>query len=71
MHDDWLPISDYPLPEFDAKHWYRSGPRVLVWSGGCTIATYDYTQKGKGRWRDWRGIVNPTHWMALPGPPTH
>lgn len=69
MNDDWLLIEDYPLPEFDPATWYRLGEQVLIWDGWCRIANYSYTQKGKGRWRDWRGIVTPTHWMPLPGEP--
>ena len=64
---EWQPISTYPLPEFDVVHWYKSTPRVLIWDGFVRLASYGYTQKGKGRWRDHDvRICHPTHWMPLP-----
>ncbi len=69
MNDDWLIIDDYPLPEFNQATWYKSGESVLVWDRWAQIASYGYTQKGKGRWRSNMGVINPTHWMPLPGPP--
>jgi hypothetical protein len=67
---NWQPIETYPLPEFDAKTWYRNGPRVLLWTGNyATIGSYGYTQKGKGRWQDQGRTTVPTHWMPLPSNP--
>jgi hypothetical protein len=69
MNDDWMPIKDYPLPEFDPVNWWRSGTSVLVWNGWAQIANYSYTQTGRGRWRSHNGTLTPTHWMPLPDPP--
>jgi hypothetical protein len=67
----WRPIETAPVEPFDAASWYmNASPSVLVWQGSyCVIATYGYTKQGKGRWRDHRGNIEPTHWMPLPAPP--
>jgi hypothetical protein len=66
---NWQPIETCPLPEFDPVCWYASGKPVLTWDGWVSIASYGYTAKGKGRWRNHMGVIAPTHWMPLPDPP--
>lgn len=71
---EWKPIEKLDIPPFDTGEWYRDVARVLVVCGEYSwvqIATYGYTQKGKGRWQDQHGrICHPTHYMPLPDPPT-
>lgn len=67
---NWQPIETYPIPAYDADNWYRSAPPTLLFTGGVVIGWYSYTQRGKGRWQAFGGIVHPTHWMPLPDPPT-
>lgn len=68
---EWQPIETAPKGRFYAEKWFLSAsPPLLLWDGlGATIGQYGYTERGKGRWRDWRGNVEPTHWMPLPAPP--
>ena len=65
----WMPIATCPPFEFDKENWFSNGPRYLLWSGRCTIGSYGYTEKGKGRWQSHYGIIHPTHWMPLPDAP--
>ena len=66
----WRPIDTCPPFPFDKETWFKDGPRYLLWVGGyCTIGSYGYTQKGKGRWRNYLGSIHPTHWMPLPEAP--
>ena len=66
----WEPIDTCPIQPFNVDRWYVSGQMVLVFAGGCvSIAQYGYTRKGKGRWKNWLGVCEPTHWMPLPEPP--
>lgn len=68
---DWQPIETAPIEPFDAERWYMSAsPNLLVWTSlGTRIASYGYTRQGKGRWRDYHGNIEPTHWMPLPEAP--
>ena len=66
---EWQPIETAPIQAFDPKEWFMSGQRVLLWHGGVSIGSYSYTKRGKGRWQNWSGTINPTHWMPLPPPP--
>lgn len=69
---NWQPIATAPIEPFDKEFWYRPhSPRLLVWCGRwAEIATYDYTERGKGRWLDVTGrVTKPTHWMPLPNAP--
>ena len=67
---EWKPIKDISVFEFDSEKWYNDGPRYLLWAGHhITIGSYGYTKKGKGRWRNSLGNINPTHFMPLPAPP--
>jgi len=68
---NWQPIETAPIPEFIPDKWYSISFRCLVSSGSdVTMATYSYTQKGKGRWQSSLGYnINPTYWMPLPTPP--
>lgn len=63
------PIGTCPIPEFDKDKWFMSGPRYLLWNGTWTIGSFSYTKKGKGRWQNHIGNINPTHWMYLPENP--
>jgi hypothetical protein len=67
----WQPIATAPVHEFDPDNWWSQGTSVLIFAGTyARIASYSYTKKGKGRWRDHYGtVVAPTHWMPLPAPP--
>ncbi len=66
---NWQPIETAPLYPFAKETWFKNGPRYLLWTGGVTIGSYGYTERGKGRWQDHMGNINPTHWMPLPEPP--
>jgi hypothetical protein len=66
---NWQPIESAPEFPFDQEKWFLNGPRYLLWAGNVTIGSYSYTEKGKGRWRNWIGVIQPTHWMPLPPPP--
>lgn len=66
---EWKLIETCPITVFDRDKWYVSGERYMLWCGYATIGDYSYTQKGKGRWRNWSGQIAPTHWMPLPEPP--
>lgn len=65
----WRPMETCPPFEFDQANWFKDGPRYLLWVGHCTIGSYGYTEKGKGRWRNHFGNIHPTHWMPLPEAP--
>lgn len=68
---DWKTIDSAPIDPFNADKWFMPhSPRLLLWLGNAAvIGNYGFTRKGKGRWSDWHGIINPTHWMELPEPP--
>ena len=66
---DWQPIETCPPFPFNQAKWFMDGPRYLLWIGQCTIGAYGYTEKGKGRWRNYVGGITPTHWMPLPKAP--
>lgn len=67
----WNPIETCPIKPFNQDDWFKpASDRVLLWNGFYeVIGSYGYTSRGKGRWQDWHGITNPTHWMPLPGAP--
>ena len=66
---NWKPISEAAIKPFDAKQWYMPhSPRYLLWLGSyATIGSYEYTKKGKGRWRNDREVY-PTHFCEIEGP---
>lgn len=66
---DWMPIETAPIPMFDKENWFVSGPSVLLFKNYPVIGSYGYTERGKGRWRTYGRIIEPTHWMPLPPPP--
>ena len=66
---NWQPIETAPIAPFDPEHWYRAASEAVLVYPGRNIASYSYTQRGKGRWRTWMGVTCPTHWMPLPPPP--
>lgn len=69
---EWQPIETAPIRPFDPEKWYMAhSDRLLVWNGHrADIATYNFTQKGKGKWHSGGRIVDSlTHWMPLPEPP--
>lgn len=68
----WMPISTYQIHPFNKNNWYMDSPRVLVYVPNryVTIASYGYTQKGKGRWVDITGrVCEPVSWMPVPADP--
>ena len=66
----WQPIETFALPVFDARHWYRSGERLLLSNGGSIfIGHYSYNSRGKGRWQSGGRICEPSHWAPLPALP--
>jgi hypothetical protein len=69
----WQPIANAPRKPFDAQSWFlRHSMSLLVWNGAHNyIASYRYTERGKGRWLiDETGrVVEPTHWQYLPRGP--
>lgn len=69
MRFEWKKIETAPIQPFVKDRWYMDGERVLLWNNGVSIGSYSYTAKGKGRWRNWGGTINPTHWMPLPEAP--
>jgi hypothetical protein len=69
----WQPIETAPIREFMPDKWYMAhSPYLLAWNGHCvSIASYHYTEKGKGRWRvDGRIAEGLTHWRPMPEGPT-
>ena len=56
------------IKPFDPEKWHtRHSDYLLLWNDwNWTIGNYSYTENGKGRWRNWRGIVIPTHWLPMP-----
>jgi hypothetical protein len=70
MKWQWQPIETAPIKPFDAENWFMPhSPQFLLWIGRPVIGNYSYTKHGKGRWRDFVGNVDPSHWMPLPPPP--
>lgn len=68
---EWQPIETAEIRPFDKEKWFMDhSPRLLLWNGHyAEIGSYGFTSKGKGRWRNYGGIVTPTHWMPLPPSP--
>jgi hypothetical protein len=69
----WQPIETAPIEPFDQKRWFMAhSERLLLYrvGGWVTIGTYNFTEKGKGRWQHYLGNIEPTHWMPLPEPPS-
>jgi hypothetical protein len=69
----WQPIETAPIRPFSPKDWFCAhSPYVLAWNGNhVCIASYHYTQKGKGKWHsDGRLVTGLTHWMPMPEGPT-
>ena len=67
---EWQPIETAPIGTFNPSKWYLDTLRCLVVSGYVDIATYGFTSRGKGRWKNSMDrICYPTHWMLLPEPP--
>lgn len=69
----WQPIETAPIREFMPDKWYTPhSQNVLAWNGGhVCIASYHFTQKGKGKWHtNGRIIGGLTHWMPLPEGPS-
>lgn len=60
------PIETCPKPLFDPEKWYVAGPKYLLWDGRWVIGSYEYTEKGKGRWVANGRVIHPTHWEFLP-----
>jgi hypothetical protein len=69
---NWQPIETAPIKPFDKEQWFmRHSERVLLFCSYPVLGTYGFTKRGKSRWTDdGNRIVNPTHWMPLPPPPT-
>lgn len=69
---EWQPIETAPIREFDAEKWYMPhSVQILLWDGyKAFVGSYNYTQKGKGRWHAGGRIHEGcTHWMPIPPPP--
>ncbi|WP_445322869.1 DUF551 domain-containing protein [Ramlibacter sp. AN1015] len=68
----WQPIETAPTGPFDYDRWFMPhSPRLLLWVGEyAVIGTYNFTERGKGRWQGPLGNISPTHWMPLPAPPS-
>jgi hypothetical protein len=68
----WKPIETAPVREFMPDKWYMShSPNLLAWDGlNVRIASYHFTQNGKGKWHSGGRIAaGLTHWMPLPEGP--
>jgi hypothetical protein len=69
----WQPIETCPLQPFLKEKWFYDVARVLVVYNRkhVGIASYGYTERGKGRWKteSTQHVITPTHWMPLPDPP--
>lgn len=65
-HGDWQPIATAP----------KDGAAVLVWSAGvglvglCRYDGSDWELVGGGLYSRWAVEDDPTHWQALPEPPS-
>ena len=67
---EWQPIETAPIKDFDKKMWFRPhSERMLLWDRFAVIGSYNFTEKGKGRWQTQHGNITPTHWMPLPPAP--
>jgi hypothetical protein len=71
---DWKPIESAPIKPFDKEKWFMAhSPRVLVYGGYkfVDVATYNYTERGRGRWISdtMQRVISPSHWQPLPEPP--
>ena len=67
---EWQPIETAPIEPFNKDKWFMAhSPRLLLWKGHVVIGSYNYTERGKGRWQDNYGNCEPTHWMPLPDEP--
>ncbi len=70
---EWQPIETAPTKPFDPEKWFMEhSERMLVCRPGgyTTIASYNFTERGKGRWMDHTNRVTmPTLWQPLPPPP--
>lgn len=69
----WQLIETAPIKEFDKEHWFVPHSPFLLLTNGhrVFIGSYEFTEKGKGRWRDHYGTAYPTHWMPLPELPSN
>jgi len=67
----WESIETAPIQPFNQKEWFKSGERLLLWTGNyAVIGQYGYTERGIGRWQTSGRNFIPTHWQPLPTPPT-
>jgi hypothetical protein len=67
---EWQPIETAPIEPFNKEKWFeRHSPSLLVFANYIQIASYGYTERGKGRWIGGLGVIAPTHWMPLPNKP--
>ena len=65
---EWKPIEIAPVPKLNQSKWLENSFRCIGATkyGFIGVMSYSYTQKGKGRWMAYYGVVNPTHWAEMP-----
>ena len=67
---NWQPIETARIEPFNKDKWFKSHSlRMLLWTGYVQIGCYEYTERGKGRWISYLGVIKPTHWMPIPDAP--
>ena len=57
---EWLPIETAP----------KDGRSVLLYQDGSIETGFWYVGSLYQHWECFKGIMDPTHWMPLPKPPT-
>ena len=70
--NQWQKIETFDFPEFTEKTWYQNSRLVLLFEKpNIKLGWYQYTRKGKGRWKSIEGYIihDPSHWMELPDAP--